>query len=484
MSDLSFSASSAAVDRTQLAGTGETFSLINITLVCTGMALSLIAYKSLLPTLAAGMFFIPAYLLLMFSPLGGSWERRMFARVFAVGWVMLGVAGIYAELLGDQHQLTSDASYFYDLSVGDSAGLLLHRISELSEGAFAIVIWREVYDAFAFLGFPKDRYIGVLVNVTAVAFAGVLAIKIARYEYGNDSARLRRLILLVSCCGLLWLFAGIHLRDGVVFLAITLLVWVWTWFLNKPGFGLRLWILVGGSILFSSFLVFLRTEFYFIPFAIAAAGVAALMLSTERERRRHHFGLLMAALGLLILAGAAMVLGSRILEILVAERLAYAEHAARQHSSDSLGMSLIVNQPLLIRMVLGTIYLYVFPIPVWVGFQLDSAYNLFRSFNALFFYGLNPLLLLSIGMIMRNKRLRTSHTLFLLFCALGFSIAVAITSLEMRHFGGFLVPVFVIALLPDLTQISVRRNYRELLAAFLTGVLLIHLAWLAVSFLR
>lgn len=463
---------------------GNSISLINLCLAVIGAALSVLAYQSFFPSLAALLFFMLARLVLAVTPLGGEWERRMFTRVFGVGWVMLGLAGVYAEFFGDPVQLFGDASQFYRLAAGATAGLKLDAIRHMTEGALAVVMWRELYDVFALIGFPKGRYIGVLVNVTAVALSGVLAIKIARYEYGNDTQRLNRLILLVSSCGLLWLFAGIHLRDGAVFFSVTLLIWIWAWFLSNPGFGPRFWILAGGSVVFSSLLVFLRTEFYFIPFAVAAAGVVALLFSTEDKQRRSRVGLVMAGVGLVAVVVMATVVGRGLIETVIAARTSYAEHAAGEQSAGSLGMSLVVNQPLPIRLVLGTIYLYVFPIPFWVGFQLESAYNLFRSFNALFFYGLNPLLVLSVGTLVRNKSLRTANALFLLFCTIGFSVAVAITSLELRHFGAFLVPVLVTALIPDLKNVSVRRNYQRLLAIFLSAVLLVHLAWLAVKYLR
>lgn len=75
-------------------------------------------------------------------------------------------------------------------------------------------------------------------------------------------------------------------------------------------------------------------------------------------------------------------------------------------------MTLIVSQPLPIRLVLGSVYLFVFPIPVWSGFQLESAYPLFKSLNAIYFYFLLPFLVISFRVLWRDAFSRTPLRLF------------------------------------------------------------------------
>ena len=69
----------------------------------------------------------------------------------------------------------------------------------------------------------------------------------------------------------------------------------------------------------------------------------------------------------------------------------------------------------------------------------------------------------------------------MLFVSVGFTLAIAGTSLETRHFGNFLVPVFVLALLPDLRIRIERRHYRQLLILMLGGVAVVHAAWVVLK---
>jgi len=126
---------------------------------------------------------------------------------------------------------------------------------------------------------------------------------------------------------------------------------------------------------------------------------------------------------------------------------------------------------------MGSGYLFLFPIPFWSGFQLESAYALFKSFNVIFFYFLIPLLLMAIWQICRKQEMRSVSLLFLFFLSLGFTLAIAGTSLETRHFGVFLPYIFLIGLLPDLRKKINLSRYKKLLLVVIAGVLVIHFSW-------
>ncbi|MCH7535820.1 MAG: hypothetical protein IH948_08790 [Bacteroidetes bacterium] len=144
-------------------------------------------------------------------------------------------------------------------------------------------------------------------------------------------------------------------------------------------------------------------------------------------------------------------------------------------------MALIVNQPMPIRLPLGSVYLFVFPIPFWSGFQFESAYQLFKSFNVIYFYFVIPLLILAFRRLWKDKSSGSPAMLFMAFVTIGFTLAVAGTSLETRHLGAFFAPVFVLALSPDMRLNIVRQNYRQLLYAFLGSVCLVHYLWLVIK---
>ena len=76
-----------------------------------------------------------------------------------------------------------------------------------------------------------------------------------------------------------------------------------------------------------------------------------------------------------------------------AYRLKYAESSASESGSDSLGMRLIVNAPMLIRIPMGLIFLLINPIPFWISFTSISSYDLLKSLNALFMIWIIPLVI-------------------------------------------------------------------------------------------
>lgn len=457
------------------------FNRLNLLLCGFGAALHLAAYLSLLPMVVAGVFYGVAYLVLSLTRLGGRSELAIFNRTFAVGWVVAGVAAIYANHFHDAGQLYSDAGSFYEMAASQQAGdLSLIELQLMHEGALAIVLWAAVYDFFATLGFPRERYVGIIVNVTAVAVTAVVTLKMARLVYGDDPYRFRRLTLLFSACGLFWLFAGIHIRDSIVLLAVTLLAYAWLKFLSKPNFGMSLLKITGASLLAGSSLVFLRGDFVFVPIAMAVAAIASLLLGrVNRRRRRIAYG--MAAVGIAVIIILFSIFGDSMLYILLRGNEGYAELAAEESSADSLGLSLIINQALPIRILLGSGYLFLFPIPFWSGFQLDSAYALFKSFNVIFIYFIIPLLLMTVWQLWKRNESRSAFLLFLLFLSLGFTMAIAGTSLETRHFGVFLPSMFLLALLPDLREKINLKNYRKILVLVLGGVFSIHFSWLVMK---
>ena len=106
---------------------------------------------------------------------------------------------------------------------------------------------------------------------------------------------------------------------------------------------------------------------------------------------------------------------------------------------------------------------------------------LFKSFNVFYFYFVIPLLILALRRLWKDKSSRSPPVLFLLFLVIGFTLAIAGSSLETRHHGAFFVPLFLLALAPDLRIRSEWRQYKQLLILFLSGVGLVHLAWIVLK---
>jgi hypothetical protein len=298
--------------------------------------------------------------------------------------------------------------------------------------------------------------------------------------YGVDPRREARLLLMLGTCGMLWLFAALHLRDSVVLLAVTLTVYAWVWFLRRGGV-LRLCWLGGVLAALTATFAVLRTEYAFVPLVASVIGLMSMAIEPKAFGRRGRR--LVAIVVLLIGAVASWGYFGLALDAAVSGGSTYRELVRDEAGQSSLGAQLVVNQPIPIRAVVGSIYLMVFPIPVWIGFASDSALHLFKSLNAMFFYALLPLLGLAAADLGREPMLRTADRLFVFGMSIAFIAAIALTSLESRHLGSFLVAVFLLALVPDLGDPTVRRRYLRALLATLTIMLAIHATWLVLKLL-
>jgi len=167
-------------------------------------------------------------------------------------------------------------------------------------------------------------------------------------------------------------------------------------------------------------------------------------------------------------------------DALVSGNIQYTEMAegAVENSGSSLGVTYVVDQPLPARLAIGSFYLQVFPIPFWSGLYTNSVYHLLKSLNALFMWLVVPLAVLGArrSLEVKNRQTRTT-LLFLIFVYVGFTFAIAGTSLETRHLGVFLVPLLLVATIPDLRATRDARAYQKLLGAWLGMVVSVHVAW-------
>lgn len=402
-----------------------------------------------------------------------------YARVFCVCWFVAGVAAGYAAWLDDPFQLGSDAFGFFQLASDPNAGLGAAELRELTDGFGAVVLWRWVYDIAEAADIGRQRFVGIGFNTLVVAATAAPALHACRLVYGPDARREARLVLALSGCGLLWIFAAIHLRDAIIFFTASLLTVAWLHYLRRGGWLAALVLLVWLTAITGAFGV-LRTEFVVVPLVASGIGLAAIVLApavTSGGARR-------AVAWLLLLSGAvvAVLYALPLLESLDDRAGTYREFVRNEASASSLGAQLVVNQPPLVRVFVGSAYLLLFPIPVWAGLIGDSALHAFKALNALFFYALLPLVLLAIHDLVRQRKLRTPQTLFVLGLSAVMLAVISLTSLESRHFGAFLLPVFLLALASDPSAPGHGARYGRALGGMLAAMTVLHLAWGAAKF--
>ncbi len=455
--------------------------LINSILFILGLIVNFSAYFSFLPLVAFLIYLLIGRVLLLLFLLNGYYEVKSYYRISLIGWFMSGIAALYLIYFKDNYQLYSDAGDFYNLTINkDLSSISINEIQGFFENALPIYIWHSIYNVFNYLGFPKERYVGIFFNTFVVSFSSVFSVKIARIVFLNDNKRINRLIQLFSFCGIFWLFESIHLRDGLVLLSVTILTYFWVYFLDsKISFKNIIFIIIVNLIFFVIFR-FLRAEFTFVPIAFFLSALIAKYF-TQTHSRNYYFKSIFISIFLFFsLLVIIKLLGKDLIEIIVNGYKSYNEGS---ENINSLGNSIIVNQILPIRLFFGFIYLFIFPIPFWSGFQLESAYHLFLSFNVLFFYFISPLFILSIVNFFRYKLNKQATLLFIFFISIGFTFAISLTSLETRHFACFLPSILVFSLIPDISKRFHFIQFKLYSSIFISFIFFIHLLWFVLKFI-
>jgi hypothetical protein len=456
---------------------------LHLALLLLGACLNGLAYDSL-----AALAFGPMVLAVGLAPVA-LWGLSIgaprlllagYSRVFCVAWFMAGIAAAYARWLADPFQLGSDAFGFFQLASDPQSALGLAELRELTDGFGAVVLWRWVYDVAETLGIERLRFVGVGFNTLVVAITAAVALHACRLVYGPHLRREARLVLALSTCGIVWTFAAIHLRDAIILLVASLVTLAWVWFLRRGG-PLRSGLLLVALVATAAAFAVLRTEFVAVPLIASVIGLAAMVAapSTAVTPTRRW------------LAGLALVVGAAVASGLVPSGLetvgeradTYRSLVEDEASQSSLGAQLIVNQPPLVRAFLGSVYLLIFPIPVWSGLIGDSALHLFIALNALFFYAVIPLLGMASHDLVRDASSRSPGRLFVLGMTVAFVVGFALTSLESRHLGSLLLPILLLALVPDPDAPGHRRRYGRALAWMLATMVVVHLAWASAKWL-
>ena len=364
----------------------------SFTLYLISLATICFSYQSIEPFLIIN-FFLSLFLGLVFLLCG----RRHFDDfistffIFSICLFWSAIASIYLNVFDDSQYTGGDSGFFLELAKG---GYFVNPIflgSNFYDGIGAVSVWKIFYDIFAIAGFAKLPYIGVTINIILVSLSGLFSLKMVKMIYPNDQSRYYRFIFLYCSCGLLMLFASLHLRDAFVLLVVTFLSFGWVNFIKHKTFIDFLALSLITAISSFAFL-YLRAEFVALSLGFALSFSVAYLLTKNLSRlNKNVLVLLFCLLGIMLLTLVSNLTSS--FSDLFEASIAYSQAAEK---SGSLGYEFIISQPLPIRLILGSIILFIMPIPFWSGIELNSIYYLFKSLSAFYFYFFIPLMFLSL----------------------------------------------------------------------------------------
>lgn len=418
---------------------------------------------------------------------GGRYELRAFLLTYGLCVLVAGTAQAYSVIVFGENQSFIDAVDYFSNIKEHPPYFTWYELQYLwindlpiSRGApLAMLIWQRVYHVCLVAGFDFGPYIGVLFNCLVVGLSGSLLVRAAREMFGGDGWRLRRAGTLFAWCGIFWLFAAIHIRDCFVLFANTLLLWGLIRFLRRPSIkNLLLASVIFGLAVWGMWFLRQKSVYLLVLFFILA-------LLTWYWSRRFTATRLVITLSIPIMLAVIwphlQSYVSTSLETLAERKEAYYEVTRLASGEESLGMALIQQQSLPIRLVLGSGVLLVFPIPLWAYLQEGAGeYHLLKTWQGIYMVMLTPLFLVG-GLLAVRKTIVAKDgspvEFFIVIYALVCLLGIAATTVEGRHLGQFLPGFILLAAIPETRRLSASRTVMEAMIIWLGVIVFIHILW-------
>lgn len=355
--------------------------------------------------------------------LGGRDGRDCFLLSFGLG--------VFAASLG--YGLTvveSDpAGFYYESYLGDIHEPL-RDIATRNVAPLPILVWRYVYAAFHLVNVAPNPGIGTGFNALLVGVAGAITVAVVHRVYPGNRPAVNFTILAYSLYGMNIMLAALHLRDGFVLFCVSITTLLWIRTITTRGLR-SLFVAALGAIGVAFVIYYSRAESIY---ALVLLSVLGLFI-----KLRPRLGAWRSAIfGVMVLAVAGYLLRSDVIDLLTysaQRRLEYTDISTLSSSANSIGWRLIINQPLFIRLLLGSFYILYFPVPIWAGFN-GSFYSAMTSVNAVYMLWMTPYIVVGTWVIWKNFRLTSGMSDGNLLISSVFWVnflSVVATSFEIRH---------------------------------------------------
>jgi len=382
---------------------------------------------------------------------------------------------------------TPDSNTFFDLIQQPSLSSEIDQLKMIVNAPLAVVVWHDVYSFCSKLGFSAGNWIGVIFNASMMAVTGIVVIKIGKELFGQDEYRLRRMGTLFCLCGLTWLFGALFIRDCFVALINTLVLWGIIRFINDS----KLINLVINCLIFLVSLYsldYLRHESIYVLYVIYFVAMAVWVIKKETTFPAAVMLFLSFIFLTIILYPKVSMIVSGALNASVEGREQYGLMSSMNHDTSSLGLNLIVNQPMPVRAIMGIGYLLINPVPMWSYFNTNlGEYFWIKGWQGLYMLFLFPMAFLGSRMLFssfgalvsQNKKVAFN---FLVAYSVVTLLMVSLTSLETRHYGQFMSSIIVLAAIPDSRSIIDRSLLALSIRIWFAVVVFVHIMWAAIKF--
>lgn len=456
--------------------------IVTVSMVALGSAMQAYANRAFEAVLVALLFLVVGLLAVGLLFPSKVLEKRAFLLTYAMCLFVGGLAQSYSLAIFNVVQSTVDAPkflWYITLPPGyESAVVDLSAIN----APLAINIWRQVYKLTEWLGFQFGPYTGVMFNAAVIGIVGSLIVQIVRELFGEDDWRLRRAGTLAASNGLFILFGAILIRDAfTTFFTTLVLWWIVRWLVRST---LQTLLFAAALTILSSWaMAYLRAEAVTL---FALYWVLAFLLWLFR--RFNAIRLVVAAIILFAILVASPYITAYLQDsqkTQTSELEKYLDLADRTSSEDSLGIQLVYNQPLPIRLVMGIGVQMINPIPLWTNFQIASRdYHWIKGYHGIYQVLVMPQVFagaLAAFRLFRIDRKRGLPFVFLVMYLLVNTVSVVATSMEQRHLGQFMAAMIAIAVIQDTRQMKIQSELKIIRTRWLVAVYLVHLIWLTIK---
>jgi hypothetical protein len=405
-------------------------------------------------------------------------ELRAFLLTYAICLFVGGLAQCYSMVAFGTPQSTIDASTFLRHIAPEPPFTTMADMPPFNS-PLAILIWQQVYKVAWWLGLDFGSYTAVMFNALVMGLTASITVRTAREFFGDDDWRLRRVGTLFACCGLFILFGAVLLRDCFTTFFNALVLWALVRWLCRSTLR-NLFLALGLTGVSAYAMIYLRFESVLMFGLFWFLGFLFWFWRDRLNPTRLAAVLLVCCVGMI--GGSYLRSYVQMSQKSQARTMTgYLRMAAKASQDDSLGMRLVVKQPLPIRLVLGSGSLMVYPIPLWAYLKTGATdYHLIRTYHGIYQVLVLPLVFVGVIMVMRQfgKGRKESRPLLFLVVYLLMNLgAVVATSLEQRHLAQFMPAFLILGAVPDTRDEGTRVSVRYMAIAWFCMVILVHLAW-------
>lgn len=412
------------------------------------------------------------------------YEIRVFYLTFIVCVFGAGLAQYYTVENFGSPIATLDSLKFAQLIKNNK----INTIKELERyvnAPLAVLFWKYLYKIFYAIGIAGKSWLGVLCNTLIVSVSGIITIRIARIIYPENNKVYLLTGTLYAFCGFSVLFGSLLLRDSfalffntIIFLfLVRLLKRITLWRFFQAAVVITISAISMGYIRESSLVLvgFIVLLAFFVW--IIGSGLSPIKV-------------------IFLIFGAAVVFGLwSYLNEGIGAALSAKDSGAEQYSQgailfsrkESLGVSLIINQPLIIKAIVAPVYLYIFPIPAWGYFSSDlTAYYVIRSYHSFYAIFVMPFLMFGIYRVIRHlftSLKENKEEVFLVLYFLSMIVVVSLTTLETRHFGQFYFSSVLICASIRHCSYQQKTPLKTFIFLCYGGIVFIHVLWAIVRYL-